>query len=154
MPRPLGHPGRSTPVIEPGWAATHRPIVEGTFGATISIRRPGGTPGVFDPVTGTTATTPFEAHYTGSARVQVLPALEQTRVAADQELTTVGYRLSVAYDADIEPVTGGVVNCLVDITAVDENGQPSLVGVTLTVRSIERGSLAFERDLLCTDDLG
>lgn len=142
-------------VIPAGWSAHHRPVVNDTFGATIAVRRPGGTPGEFDPETGQTTTTPHDAHYTGGARIQVLPALDQERVTGDQEVTTLGYRVAVAHDAAVEPADGtSVVGCLVLVTAVDANGDASLVGRTLTVESLERGSLAWERDLIVTDRLG
>lgn len=150
-PRPRQHTGRAgTPVIPANWSAGHRPLVEATFTADCEIRKPGGTPGGFNSTTGETTTTPFAAHYTGGCRVQVLPALEQEAVTGAQEVTTVGYRVTIAYDAAPQLA----VDDLVKITAVDGNGDPTLVGRTLKVASFARGSLAWERDIQVTDHLG
>lgn len=151
MPRPTQAHGRpGTPVIPANWSAGHRPVVEATFGGVCEIRPPGGTPGVFDPVTGTRPSTPHPAHYTGPCTVQVLPALEQESVTGDQEVTTLGYRVTVAYDA--APQLD--VDDLVKITAVDDNGDPTLVARVLKVQSFVRGTVAWERDIYCVDDLG
>lgn len=137
-------------VIPVDWSAHHRGIVEATFTGECEIRRPGGTPGVFDPVTGTTPVTPHPVHYAGGCRVQVLPALEQEAVTGGQEVTTLGYRITVAYDAAAQLA----VDDLIKLTALDDNGDPTLVGRTLKVRSFARGTLAWERDIYATDSLG
>lgn len=147
MPRPGSH------VIHLDWARHHRPVAAATHTATVAIRRPGGTPGVFDPDTGRTPVEPFTSHHSGTARIQVLTAAEQETLVGGQEVTTLGYRVTVDHDA----ATGAVdfaVNDLVDVTAVDDNGDPTLVGRTLTVVAVARGSLAWERVLAATDDLG
>lgn len=150
MPRPTQAAGRpGTPVIPTAWAAGHRPVVEKTFTAVCEIRRPGGT-SIFDPVTGTNTITPNAAHYTGPCRVQVLPALEQEAVTGAQEVTTLGYRVSITHDA--APTLK--VDDLVKISTVDDNGDPTLIGRSLPVRSFARGSLAWERDIYVTDNLG
>jgi hypothetical protein len=134
-----------------GWGVQHQPVVVGTFTVTVGWRRPGGTEGSFDPNTHSKTTTPNAAYATGSARVQVLPALQQEKVVAeDDQVTTVGYRVSVPVDS-----TDYKVNDLGTITAVESgNGDPSLVGKVLTVVAIERGSLMFERDLIVIERLG
>ncbi len=137
-------------VIPKDWSAAHRPVAEGRFTATCQIRKPGGTTGDFDPATGTRPTTPYAAHYTGPCSVQVLPALEQEAVTGTQEITTVGYRVSIAHDV----ASALAVDDLVKITTVDDNGDATLVERTLKVRSFTRGSLAWERDLICSDSLG
>lgn len=137
-------------VIGAAWSAHHRPVVAGTLTATCEIRHPGGTQGDFDPTTGTRPTTPHPAHYAGPCRVQVLPALEQEALTGDQQVTTVGYRVTITYD-DAPELD---VDDLVKITAVDDNGDPTLVGQVLKVQSFARGSLAWERDISCVDDLG
>lgn len=139
--------GRRT-VITPDWSAHHRPILDGTRTATVALRRPGGTPGAFDPATGTYPSTPFPAYYTGPARVQVLPANDQVRLLAEQQVSTLGYQVTLDYE-----VAGVQLDDLLAVTAVDDNGDDDLVGRDLTVESIERGSLHWERRLLCTDNL-
>lgn len=143
-------PLQRTRVIPTGWSGHHRPVVAGTFTATCAIRRPGGVPGVFDPETGETPTTAHDPHYTGGCRVQVLPSLEQEAVTGDQEVTTVGYRVSIGYNVTPDLAVGD----LVKVTAVDDNGDPTLVDRSLRVESFSRGSLMWERDLVCIDDLG
>lgn len=137
-------------VIPTDWSAHHRGIVEQTLTAACEIRPSGSTPGIFDPATGTRPNVPHPAHYSGACRVQVLPAIEQEAVTGDQEITTVGYRVTIGHDT----ATQLDVDDLVKITAVDDNGDPTLVGRTLKVQAFTRGSLTWERDLYCTDTLG
>lgn len=152
MPRPtrsFGRPG--TRVFPVRWGEQHQPVVDQTFTATIAWRLPGGTEGPFDKDALNKTVTPFPAYATGPARVQVLPALQQDKVVdEDDQVTTVGYRVSVPVDA-----TDYQVGNLGTVTDVEVgNGDPTLVGRVLTVVAIERGSLVFERDLICTDNLG
>lgn len=150
-PRPVRSQGRpGTSVIPSTWSAGHRPVVNATHTGTCTIRHPGGTPGVFDPVTGETPVTPYTPHYVGACRVQVMPALEQEIVTGGQEVTMVGYRVTIRYDAADDLAVGD----LLTITGVDDNGDPALVGVTMRVDSFERGSLAWERVIHATDNLG
>lgn len=146
MPRP------NTPVIPTRWSAHHRPAAEATMTATCSIRRPGGVRGEFDAVTGTYPTVPHDPHYAGRCRVQVLGTAEQEQLAAEQELTGVGYLVAVEYDAGAAgaPVRVGDV---VTVTAVDDNGSLSLPGRDLTVVSLVRGSTVWQLDLTCVDYL-
>lgn len=139
--------GRRT-VIPADWSAHHRGLLAGTRTATVTLRRPGGTPGAFDPNTGTSTSTPFAAYYTGPARIQVLPSNDQVRMAGEQESSTLGYQVTLDHE-----VIGVQLDDLLTVTAVDDNGDDELVDRELTVQSIERGSLHWERRLLCTDDL-
>lgn len=151
MPRPVQATGRpGTPVIPTAWSEAPRTVVEAALTGTCEIRHPGGTPGVFDPVTGTKPVTPFPAYFTGPCTVQVLPALEQQAMSGGQQVTTVGYRVTVAYDAAAALKVGD----LVKVTAVDANGDPTLVGQVLKVQSFNRGTVAWERDIYAVDDLG
>lgn len=130
------------------WSAHHRPVLAGTRTATVTLRRPGGTPGAFDPVTGSYPSTPFAAYLETEARIQVLPSNDQVRLAGEQEYSTLGYQVTLDHEA-----TGVQLDDLVTVTAVDDNGDTDLVGRELTVESIERGSLHWERVLVCTDNL-
>lgn len=151
MPRPRQAQGRpGTPVMPAAWSAGHRPVVEAAFTASCEIRRPGGTAPAFDPVTGASTSTPHAAHYAGPCSVEILPALEQEALTGDQQVTTVGYRVTITYDAAPQLR----VDDLVKITAVDDNGDPTLVGRALKALSFARGSVAWERDISCVDDLG
>lgn len=139
----------NTRVIPDGWAAHHRPTVDATHLSSCNVRHPGGTAGTFNPATGNddggSANSP---HYTGPCRVEDLPADEQFRVVAGEEVPTVGYAVILAYDA----ASGVKVDDIVTITGVDDNGDPSLVGKSLVVDSIKRSSLAWERVLVCTEN--
>ncbi len=144
-------------VIGPRWADHHRPVVAATFTATCSIRHPGGTPGVFNPVSGTRPITPHPVFHTGPCRVQVLGSISgqvSTPVTAEQEISTINYRVSVDWDAVTSGADDIFVDDLVTFSAVGRNGDPTLVGRTLTVRGITRGSLVWSRALTCTDSLG
>lgn len=144
--------GRRT-VITEDWSAHHRPILAGTRTATVTLRRPGGTPGSFDPVTGTTPVTPFPPYFGSlsdepNARIQVLPANDQVRLAGQQEVSTLGYQVTLDHEVD-----GIQLEDILMVVAVDDNGDADLVDRGLIVQSIERGSLHWERRLLCTDNL-
>lgn len=134
--------------IPDDWAAHHRPVLDGTRGATVALRRPGGTQGEFNKTTGKWDITPHAAYFIGPARVQVLPGAEQERVAGEQEITTLGYAIELDH-----AVTGMQLDDVVTVTAVGDNGDPWLVGRAMTVTSIESGSLHWSRRLICVDDI-
>ncbi len=117
--------------------------------ASCEIRDPGGTKGPFNETTGTYPTVPFPPHFTGTARVQQLNAQDMAKLVAEQQVTETGYLVVVDLSADQVKV-GDVVT----ITTLDDNGDPALVDHELVVRSFGRGSLAWERDLICSDNLG
>lgn len=135
-------------VIPVDWSAHHRGVTAATHTVTVTLRRPGGVRGAFDDATGTWATTPYPAYYTGSARVQVLDAGEQEHAAAEQQVSTLGYAVMLDH-----AVTTMQLEDLCTITAVDDNGDAWLVDRQMTVKAMETGSLHWERRLLCTDDL-
>lgn len=143
------HNGSGRRVAIPAdWSAHHRLVLAGTRTATVALRRPGGTPGAFDPNTGTYPSTPFPAYYTGAARVQVLPAAEQDQLAGEQQVSTLGYAVTLDHE-----VLGVQIDDLCTIADVDDNGDTELVGRGLTVEAVQRGSLHWERRLLCSDNL-
>src|SRR3954471_22967237 len=108
--------GRRVAIPE-DWSDHHRPVLVGTHTATVTLRRPGGTPGTFDPNTGTRPSTPFAAYYTGAARVQILSAAEQDRMAGEQEVSTLGYSVTLDHE-----VIGVQLDDLCHVTEVDDNG--------------------------------
>lgn len=151
MPRPRQAQGRPGTAVMPAvWSAGHRPVVEAAFTASCEMRRPGDASTILDPTTGKTTRVPRPVHYAGPCSVEVLSAGEQEALTGDQQVTTVGYRVSIAYDVAPELR----VDDLVKVTAVDDNGDPTLVGRVLKVLSFARGSVAWERDINCVDDLG
>lgn len=142
----LGRPG--TPVIPDIWSTAPRVVIGKTLTATCAIRHPGGVKGAFNSTTGTYPITPHAPHFTGAARVQVLNAQEREQLVADQDVTTVGYRVVVPLEADQTQVDD-----VVTVTVVNEHGDPVLPDHDLVVTSVATGSLAWERDLICTDNL-
>jgi hypothetical protein len=121
-------------------------IVADLWTADCSIRHPGGTRGAFDSTTGTYPTVPFDPYYVGGCRIQVLSTEEQRELVAEEQITSVGYLIVVDLDESLESRAGD----LVTITAVDDNGDPQLIGQTVQVRSLARGAQPWERDLRCT----
>jgi hypothetical protein len=135
-------------VIPADWSAHHRPVFDTTHTATVTLRRPGGTQGAFDPATGTWGNTPATAYFTGPARIQLLSDSEQNRMAGEQEVSTLGYAVMLDH-----AVTGVQIDDVLKVTAVDDNGDTGLVNRELSVEAIVRGSLHWERRLLCTDTI-
>lgn len=136
-------------VIPLDWSAHHRGILDDTRDATVTLRRPGGTGGTFNRTTGQyDGQTPNVAYYTGLARIQVLPAIQQETQAAEQELST------LAYAVMLDDAIGSIqLDDLVKVTAMDDNGDAALVGAELQVSAVEGGSLHWERRLIAVLDL-
>lgn len=139
--------GRRT-TIHRDWSEMYRPVTEGTRTATVTLRRPGGTRGAFDTTTGTYPITATPAYYTGKARIQMVSDSEAKVVTADQQVTTLVYRVMLDH-----LVSGVEVEDLVTVVAVEPNGDASLISRVLTVDAIVWGSLHWERHLMCVDDL-
>lgn len=140
MPRP------SSNVIHPRWATHHRPVVEGTFTATIAIRDPAqDTRGELDHDTGTRPVVKATPYYVGGCRIQQQKQ-PQVSISADQRVTTHDYLVPVPIEVNAR--TGHIG------TVTDCPADPTLVGRELKVTDVLRGSLAWERDLICIDHLG
>lgn len=136
-------------VIPADWSAHHRGVLDTTRTAAVTLRHPGGVGGTFNRTTGKYADqTPNPAYYTGSARIQVTPANERDQLAAEQEVTTLPY--AVMLD---DAVVGIQLDDILEVTAMDNNGDQALVGAEMLVSSIQSGSLHWERRLVCTLDL-
>lgn len=143
--RAYGRPG--TAVIPAAWAASHAPVVEGFMTeATVSLRKPGGTQGAFDPDTGTYAFVPFPPFATGvPARVQALTEISVPAAdAAGESVRVLGYRVSIPASTPTADLDEGI---LVDFTECA--GDALLEGSSLHVTDIVRGTHRFERDLIC-----
>lgn len=137
-------------MIPDGWQTTHGTVVAKTWTIGCTIRRPGGTKtGDLDQTTGTYDITANPPHFSGNARVQALSVEETARLVAEQELTSAGYRVVVALTAD-----DVAVDDVVTFVTVPTDADQTLVNRQLTVRAVTRGSLAWERDLICIDHLG
>lgn len=139
----------NTRVIHPDWAARHRPTATGTMTATIAWRHPDQTQTGFDDETGRPTFGPSDAYFEGPARVQAMSTNAQQTLVAEQDITQQAYLVSVEWDAATDVGTGFRADDIGDVVAVDDNGNPTLVGKALTVRSVIEGSLAFQRDLIC-----
>ena len=137
-------------VIPADWAAHHRQVAIGTMTATVTIRPSGSTAGALDPDTGKRASEARPAHYTGGARLQALPAVPAERESGEQQITVAGYLVTVELAASAATKVGDVIK----VTAVDDNGDPALVDRELRVTGVGPGSLAWERDLFASLDLG
>lgn len=142
-----GRPG--TQVIPDRWQGTHGRVIAKTWTVCVEIRRPGAVKGAFNPTTGTYPMTPPAPHFTGMARVQALATRDQAQNAADQAVTELRYLVAVSLEANEVQVDD-----VVKITGVKDDSDQTLVNREVTVSSLARGSLAWERDLTCIDDLG
>lgn len=149
MPRPQRSQGRpGTRVIPKDWETSHAVVAAKSMTATIKFYPPitdGSTPVMNDDFTYQPGPE-IQPVYDGAARIQVLNGQETQTLVADQDSVTTGYLVVIDRDADGIPLGAiGVIQTVSD---------PTLIGTrTLIVRKIARGSLRFERDLWCTDDL-
>lgn len=140
MPRP------NTRVIPAGWVEHHRPVIEATFTARIRLRNPADDEqGEFDEETGTRPVVHAAPYYDGPCRIQQQKQ-PQVGSTGEQPVTTHDYLVPVPIEVNAElGHIGQVVECPAD---------PTLVGRYLKVTDVMRGSLAWERDLICIDHLG
>lgn len=144
----VGRPG--TPVIPKTWSKAPRVVFEKTRTASCTIRHPGAAKtGPLNQTTGTYPMDPPAPHFSGSARVQVLNAQDREQLVGGEPVTTVGYLVCISIAADEVKVDD-----VVTVTCTDDNGDPLLTNHELIVKSFATGSLAWERDLICTDNLG
>lgn len=144
-PVAFGRPG--TQVIPTGWSAAHRPVVDGTRTSRCTVRKPGTIKGAFNDVTGTYAQTARPPYAGGMFRIQVLALAAQDTVTGEEQVPSVGYLVTGPVYIHAAP------GDLVHVVDAGPNGDPSLTGRDLVVKSVTRGSLAWERDLHCIDHL-
>ena len=144
MPHAVGllMPLEGSRVLPVGWEEHHRPVLASTRTAKVTFRRFSGPP-VHDPVTGSTSR-PRAVVYSGWFRIQEHQVSAHTTDAAAQQITTHAYQLSGEVSVDLQ------IN---DVGTVDDCNDPTLTGRELRVTDIQRGSLLFERDCICTDNL-
>lgn len=142
-------PLQGSRVIPAGWEAHHRPVAEGTQTAWCRITRAGAGEGTWNPTKKQYDPPPRETVYENlSCRVQEL-ALPQVQEAGQQYVSSRDYRVSVPIAA-----LAVLVEDEVEVTGGDPSLDASLVGRPLTITDIQRGSLTWERDLICIDKLG
>lgn len=116
--------------------------------AVCTIRLPGAVQGPWNATTGQYTSTPHAPYYTGPCRVQQLHQPNEVS-AGEQRVSTHDYLVPVP-----AAVTAVELGHILTVTAGGPDLDPSLIGRLLTVTDIQRGSLTWERDLTCTDDLG
>lgn len=130
-------------VIPDGWEARHRPVLETTWTATITFRRYTGA-STHDPVTGSTSRDSTVV-YAGPCRIQHHETTSAgSTIAAAEKVTTHDYQVSGPVGMDLQRD---------DFGTVDTANDPTLAGRQLIVTDIQRGSLLFQRDVMCTDNL-
>lgn len=131
-------------VIPPRWAEEHRPTAESTFTARMEFYHRSEGPAPWPVPAGHPLPTPF---HTAACRIQQLNR-EATPETAAQTVNTHDYLVVVSIDAPT--IIGGERG---DYGIVTESSDPKLVGRRLDVRDVQHGSLMWERDLVCVDNL-
>ncbi|MEO9246463.1 DUF6093 family protein [Citricoccus nitrophenolicus] len=136
-------------VIPPHWQDHHRPVAESTMTALCRVHGPDGPP-VWPDVTPSPGPV-YAADVPCRVQQQVG---EQSAEAATQEVHTRDYLVTVPLSRFPDlPVTDSGPYITVTGYKPGHEGDPHLIGRRLKVNSIQRGSLVWERDLVCTDDL-
>lgn len=148
MPRASRSQGRpGTTVVPPNWETDHATVVAKTLTAVVEIRPRASMPATInDDLSYTPAASPAPA-YSGRARIQVLNGEESVKVLGEQVRATVAYL--VVIDRSAGPIERGH---MVKVLAASD---PTLLepGRRLVVERLDRGSLRWERDLYCIDEL-
>lgn len=134
-----------TKVIPSGWSAHHRPVANGTMTAKIRFTRITDGPAPWPPPE---TPTPVPVLWEGICRLQELKRTNNA-VAAEQPVYLRDYLVTV-------PITGTpkfVAGERGDLGEVIECEDPQFLGRKIRVTDIQHGSLMWERDLVCVDDL-
>lgn len=141
MPRPTRSYGRpGTAVIPAAWAASHRPVADGTMTAHAEVRQP-GTVQAWSAASEQMVAAPRDPYYTGRCRVQALATQAHTVVVAADPEVVASYLVTVS--AAAAPAEG-------DLVTVTDSGDDLLDDRTLLVVQVTTGSQVVERDLFCT----
>lgn len=148
MPRPRQAHGRpGTKVIPTSWEAEHAKVAGRTVTAKVKVWPRAVAPEINDDLS-YDAGPDLEPVYDGGARIQVISGGRDaaTQLVGDEAIAKVVYL--VVIDREAEPILRGYV------VQVIESNDPTLQGDRrLAVERIDRGSLRFERDLYCVDEL-
>lgn len=137
-------------VIPDGWSEHHRATMVGTMTGVCDVLEsltPGNMPGL-DGAGVSGGSRPVQ-HGDVPCRVQQLGGGD-TRSATGKESRRRDYLVTLPIEKVIDLVAGDEGN-LIRVTEADD---PEAVGRILTIEQILYGSLAWERDILCRDDLG
>ncbi|UIU47068.1 DUF6093 family protein [Microcystis phage MinS1] len=144
------HTGRPDTHVLPHETA-HRVVAERTMTAIVALRLPGAGPRRWDPVSQQNTADVHDAYWTGPARVQAQATKARRVTVADDDETTAGYLITLpATLLDDNGVPVATIPAEDHVVRVTNSGDPALDGRDLTVDQVVRGSVRFERDLLCS----
>lgn len=137
------------PVIPDGWAAHHRPVAKSTMTGICKLTGPAGG---YDYDTGELAPGPTLAADV-PCRVQELNR-EARAETAGQLVDTRQYLVTLPLDR-VPALTITDQGPVLTVTGNQpgHDGDPHLTGRPLRVLSVQHGTLLWERDLTCVDDL-
>lgn len=131
-----GRPGtRVLPLEEAG-----RVVFGATMTAPVTLRTP-GTAQAWSDAEDQMVATPNAPYFTGMCRVQAMTNDARDVLAAEDTITVSGYLVTVA---------AGVAASVDDLVVATGTGDTTLDGRDLRVRDVVRGTVRFERDLICT----
>lgn len=144
-------PLKTTKVIPDQWVEHHRPVAEGTMTALCDVRNPAGKPPV-DAPDDWDGTMPL--HLNVPCRVQ---ELRQPRegVQADQPQNVRRYLVTLPINK-VDGIRAGENGSIVTNFRPQNSSQafdPMLRDRILRVEDIQHGSLMWERDIVCADNL-
>lgn len=130
----------ATRLIHPRFQTHHRPVAARQATAVCRIERPSSRPTLWDDTAGRHVYPPPRLLYEGPCRYQYQAAAGQP-VVADQPVPLADVRITVEVSATFQ------VNDLV--TLIEADGNPDLLGRTLTVTGVSGSSISWQRDLSC-----
>lgn len=148
MPRPRNALGRpDTPVVPANWEAGHAPVASKTFTAECRVNAGDANTAepVWDPAVKSPVRPPAPVLYEGGCRVQVMNQRTAIKLLGDQAARHMTYLVSIERGAEIP--SGAVIEMTASSDSLLEPGHQ------LTVADVMRGTLTFQRDLVCVDDL-
>ena len=136
-------------VIPPGWEQAHRPVAVSTMTGVCRVHGPDGPPAW-----------PSETPSSGPVYASDVPCRVQALVssteaeAVTQKVTTRRYLVTLPVSR-VPDLTVTDTGPWVTVTGYQPGyeGDPHLVGRRLKVVDVQRGTLLWERDLICSDDL-
>lgn len=130
--------------IPDDWQETHAAVVTQNYQttATVLLRKPGGTT-AWNEALGRTTTVPFQP-FVANVPAKLTPLTANDVTVVDERAWVLGYRVSLPRDVAPSPtqLDEGIE------VVVQTCSDPMLVGVTMRVSEVVRGSLRFERDLI------
>jgi hypothetical protein len=150
MVRPGSPTRQGSSIIPPEWEAHHTPVVAGQMTATVTVWS-GPHTWVYDPATGTETRDlgtriyppPGAPVQTAPGRFQQLTQAGSASQSGQQLVAGHTYRVTIPRGCDAIPADGYV--------RIETSSDGSASGLVLAITGILRGSLRWQRDLLCDD---